>query len=148
MYQKEGSGWSLDQVLHLDLNIAQYKPLKGSSYIPLPKKLSNKKAIINVKNSDNKCFMWSVLASLHPVKLNRYPERIYHYESFQNELKFDGIEFPVTVDKIATFERQNNISINLFGFESVLFPVYIAEKNLLTPKLICCIRMKLQTIIV
>ena len=46
MYQKEGSGWALDEVLHLDLNIAQYKPLKRSTYIPQPKKLNNKKAII------------------------------------------------------------------------------------------------------
>ena len=57
IYQKEGSGWILDEILHLDFNLAKYTPLKGSSYIPLPKKLKNKKAIINIKNSDNKCFM-------------------------------------------------------------------------------------------
>ena len=35
-FQSKGSGWVLDKVLHLDLNIAKYKPLKGSSYLPLP----------------------------------------------------------------------------------------------------------------
>ena len=65
--QKEGSGWVLSEILHLDLNVAQYKPLKGSSYLPLHKKLKDKKAIININNKDNKCFMWSVLAALHPV---------------------------------------------------------------------------------
>ena len=40
-YQKEGSGWTLSEILHLDLNVAQYKQLKGSSYLPLPKKLEH-----------------------------------------------------------------------------------------------------------
>ena len=65
MYQKEGSGWVLDEVLHMDLSMAHYKPVKGSSYIPLPKILQHKKAVINIKNSDDKCFMWSILASLY-----------------------------------------------------------------------------------
>jgi hypothetical protein len=54
IYQKEGSGWILDEILHLDLNMSKYIPLKSSSYIPLTKKLKTKKAIINIKNSDNK----------------------------------------------------------------------------------------------
>ena len=33
------------------INVAQYQPLRGGSYMPLPKKLKNKKAIINVQNS-------------------------------------------------------------------------------------------------
>ncbi|CAB4039210.1 Gastrula zinc finger, partial [Paramuricea clavata] len=67
LFQKEGSGWVLDKILHLDLSIAQYTPVRGSSYIPLPNKLKTKKAIINIRNSDNKCFMWSILAALHPI---------------------------------------------------------------------------------
>ena len=35
IYQKEGSGWILDEILHMDLSIAQYTPLKGSSWIYL-----------------------------------------------------------------------------------------------------------------
>ena len=38
-YQKEGSGWTLSEILHLDLKVAQCKPLKGSSHLPLPKKI-------------------------------------------------------------------------------------------------------------
>ncbi|XP_028414926.1 uncharacterized protein LOC114538015 [Dendronephthya gigantea] len=127
MFQKEGSGWILDEIFHLDLSIAQYSPVKGSSYIPLPSKLKTKKAIINVKNSDNKCFMWSILAALHPVKQNA--ERLHHYQQFQDELDLAGIAFPVTVDKIEKFERQNNISVNVLGFEDVLFPIYITKEH-------------------
>ena len=127
LFQKEGSGWVLDEILHLDLTIAQYTPVKGSSYIPLPNKLKTKKAIINIKNSDAKCFMWSILAAIHPAK--QTAERLYHYQQFQDKLDFSGIEFPVTVDKIGKFERQNNISVNVFGFEDVLFPLYITKEH-------------------
>ena len=129
LFQKEGSGWVLDEILHLDLSIAQYTPVKGSSYIPLPNKLKTKKAIINIKNKDNKCFMWSVLAVLHKVPLHSHPERLHHYQQFQNELDFSGIEFPVTIDKIGRFEKQNNISVNVFGFENVLLPLYITKEH-------------------
>ena len=125
IYQKEGSGWILDAILHLDLNMAKCTPLKGSSYIPLPKKLKTKKAIINVKNTDNKCFMWSILAALHPAA--QHVDRKSHYIQFEHELDFSGIEFPVTIDKIGNFESQNNISVNVLGFEDVLFPIYITK---------------------
>ena len=129
-YQKEGSGWTLSEILHLDLNVAQYKPWKGSSYLPLPKKLQDKKAIINVENEDNKCFMWSVLAALHPIPRKSNPERIHHYRPYVDELNVDGIEFPVPISKIPKFEKQNQIAVNLFGFEEGdLFPVYITKER-------------------
>ena len=65
--EKEESGWILDEVFHVDLNMAQYTPLTGSSYIPLPKKLIIKNAILNINNLDNKYFVWPVTASLQVV---------------------------------------------------------------------------------
>ena len=109
--------------------MAKYTPLKASSYIPLPKKLKTKKAIVNMKNSDNKCFMWSILAGIHKVPLHSHPERTHHYQEFQDELNFEDIEFPITIDKIGKFERQNNISVNVFGYEDVLFPIYITKEH-------------------
>jgi len=46
----------------MEINISKYKPLKGSSYIDLPKEIKDKKAIRNSKNDDNECFKWAVLA--------------------------------------------------------------------------------------
>lgn len=56
-YQREGSNWALDKVLGVSIHVVQYNPIKGSSYLPLPAKLASKKAIINVQNTDQKCFM-------------------------------------------------------------------------------------------
>lgn len=34
-YQKNGSGWYFKEVLSLEIHTVSYKPMKGSSYIPL-----------------------------------------------------------------------------------------------------------------
>ena len=49
-FQNQGSGWQFSKVETLDINIDPFEPFYGSSYIPLPKKIIDKKAIINVKN--------------------------------------------------------------------------------------------------
>ena len=43
-------------VIKLELHIVSYKPLRGETWIPLPKELADKKAVINMQNKDNKCF--------------------------------------------------------------------------------------------
>lgn len=59
--------------------------------------------------------LWSVLAALYPAESNM--GRLAHYEPYGNRLDMTGIEYPVTLCKIDKFERQNNISINVFGFD-------------------------------
>ena len=118
-------------MLKLDLDVAVYAPLQGSSYMKLPKELEDKKAILNIQNEDEKCFMWSVLAALHPVNRKDQPHRVQHYKDYEQELDVSGIEFPMKVKDIAKFEKQNpTVSINLFGYEEKeLFPVYIADQK-------------------
>ena len=72
LQQATGSGWRLHSIIKLELHTASYNPLRGETWIPLPKELANKKAIINPKNEDNKCFLWCVLRALNPFeKKNR-----------------------------------------------------------------------------
>lgn len=59
----KGSGWSLEEVRFLELRINKYQPLRGLRYIDLPENIKSKQAIINVKNKDNKCFMWSIIST-------------------------------------------------------------------------------------
>lgn len=66
------------------------------------------------KNDDQECFKWSVLAALHPAE--HHAERISHYQPFKDELNFDGIDFPVTIDQISKVEKQNpGISVTVIG---------------------------------
>ena len=128
-WTKEGSGWVVSRVETMYVNIAKYAPLKGSSYIELPKYLKNKKALINVKNEDQKCLMWALLCALHPVGKNS--DRVSKYEPYENELNFTGVNFPVPLNQIPNVEHQNNLSINVFGYsESAgVHPLYLTKDH-------------------
>ena len=54
-WSERGSGWIMEKILEAFINVAQYQPMRGGSYMDLPKKLKNKGAIINVQNKDNQC---------------------------------------------------------------------------------------------
>ena len=67
----EGSGWTIESVDNHYLNIVQYEPMKGSSYIKLPTELrSNMKGLINMKNEDDECFRWCHIRHLNPFRTN------------------------------------------------------------------------------
>ena len=42
-FQKNGSGWYFKEVISLEIHTVDYKPIKGSRYIPLPDFLMRKK---------------------------------------------------------------------------------------------------------
>ncbi|GBL82285.1 hypothetical protein AVEN_180229-1 [Araneus ventricosus] len=112
----------------MELKTATYHPLAPSSYIPLPSKLAAKKAVINIKNTDKKCFVWSVLAALHPVRQNA--ERVSHYTSMEQELRLGKVTCPVQPCKVPIIENLNNLHINVFGFEDdEVFPLYISKRG-------------------
>ena len=68
----EGSGWIIDKIEGLYINVANYEPLLGGSYIPLPKVLNNSmKGLINLKNKDHKCLMWCHARLINPT--NSHP---------------------------------------------------------------------------
>ncbi|KAF8791646.1 Carboxylesterase 1E like protein [Argiope bruennichi] len=114
--ETKGSGWAFSEVTYLELKINKYDPLNASSYIDLPKELKSKKAIINVKNNDNKCFMWSILSAIHPVlkhaqrvtkNCKTFPEDkldlitrkgVYPYDYMDGEEKYEETELPPKED--------------------------------------------------
>ena len=73
-WTRVGSGWVVDCVETMYVNIAKYQPLKGSSYIQLPDYLKGKLAIINVENQDEECLKGAFSSALHPVGCN--PHRV------------------------------------------------------------------------
>ena len=73
-FQSSGSGWRLHSIIKLELHTVRYNPLRGETWISLPKELANKKAIINVQNKDNKCFSWCVLRALNPCGKKTHKE--------------------------------------------------------------------------
>ena len=75
VFQMNGSGRTFHSIVSLDIHTMKYKPLRGGTYIPLPKFLASKKALINMKFKSEKrrneavqCFMLCIARALSPVK--------------------------------------------------------------------------------
>ena len=66
-WTQRGSGWVVDRVQTLWLDIARYQPLRGGSYIPLPAAVKNKRTVVNVKDKDDHCLRWALRLGLFPV---------------------------------------------------------------------------------
>ena len=129
-YQNNGSGWYFKNIKELQINVVEYSPQKGSSYIDLPVWIKNKKAIINPKNKDDKCFIWCVLRYLHPKP--RDNEIISDLKKYENELVTKGLSFPMDIKNIRKFEKLNpNIpSITVFSVEGkTIYPLKLSNKN-------------------
>ncbi len=96
-YLRDSSGWMVKEVIHLEIHCVKYTPLKISSYIDLPSTLRQSRCILNVRNSDSKCFAWSILSSIHPVDNN--PTHVSNYEPYEHELNMHGISYPIELSK-------------------------------------------------
>lgn len=107
------SNYRLVGINFIEVSIIKYNPLRGSSYINLPDWVKSKRACINIQNEgDDKCFLWCLLCHFFPP--SSHPERVRKYWEYENEIKMDGIRYPVIVDDIDKIEDMNNIRINVF----------------------------------
>ena len=88
-----------------------------------------RKGLINIKNNDQKCFLWCHVGHINPLK--DHPGRITRIDrDFANNLNYDGIEFPEQEKDFKKVEIQNNICVNVFGYENKsVFPVYISDQT-------------------
>jgi len=107
-------------ILGFALKFARYKPIRGKSYIELPKVLADKKAIINIKNKDNKCFLYSLLCGLHfndPSIKNK--ERVSTYEKYLHKINIPkNTSVPPEFSDYAKFEKANSMSLNVLTCNS------------------------------
>ena len=81
----------------------------GSTYIELPHKLTHSmKGLFNIKNNNNKCFLWCHIRHLSPLKTNS--ERIIKLDKKMiNDLNYEGIKFPISKKDFIKIEK------NIFG---------------------------------
>ena len=131
MFQNNGSGWYFKEVDQLEIHTTKFNPIKGNSYIPLPDWIMRKKAIVNIRNKDNKCFIWSVLRYLHPREKNDF--RLKDLEKYETSLNTKGITFPMKVKDISKFEKLNPEipGINVFSEDDnkTIYPLRMADRD-------------------
>ena len=128
-FNRRGSNWMFERVIRLEIHFVRWRSLRGSSWIALPPKLENKKALINMKNQDEMCFKWCIARAKNMVEI--HPERITpELRKQAEEFNCDGCKFPMALDKIVFFERRNpRISVNVFGWNGSVFPLRIGEEK-------------------
>ena len=112
-WTERGSGWVYKGTKVVYLDTVRNDPIRGGTYIPLPQKLKDKQAIINVKNRDNACIKWALKAvhfqvAEHPERTSKYPRDVFNFE---------GISFPTPLNEIPKIERQNGFAINVLGWD-------------------------------
>ena len=125
----EGSGWIIDSINSEYVNISKYSSLLGSSYIELDDKLKHpKKGLINIKNKDNKCFLWCHVRHLN---LDKNSPRINKEDKkLANTLDYSDINFPVSEKDYFKIENRFDINLNVFSYEGgVMYPICVSDKN-------------------
>jgi len=96
--------------------VYKYTPISGSSYIPLPNDIKNKKAVINPQNSDQNCFKWSILAK--HVLGNNENQVAENYILHEEKYNFSDLTFPTPITEIKIFEKNNqNVSVIVYGLK-------------------------------
>ncbi|CAG8646728.1 10697_t:CDS:1, partial [Diversispora eburnea] len=141
------SGWSFVRAEEVFLEISAFRPLRGSSYLPLHETLNKPQlGLINPQNfNDNECFRDCV--SIHHARIDAlntgqkptHLERISKIRRYGNIANFSGINFPATLHDIDKFEENNpNYAINIFrpvykeAFGKIIVdidPLHISERN-------------------
>ena len=71
-------------------------------------------AILNVENNDKYCFLWSILAYIHPCNIN-HSKRVSNYRQYFNELNIQGFDFSrgFRCSYVHKFNELNNLSVNI-----------------------------------
>ena len=96
------------------VNISAYSPLVGSTYTELSDELRDPmKGLINIKNNDNKCFLWCHIR--HSNLVERNPQRITRKDrEVVKKLGYQEINF--TVSKTIIVELKCKIKFVLMCF--------------------------------
>jgi len=131
-FEGRGSGLNLLYIESFSIHIHKYNPLKIKSYIPLPKEILNKKCCINIKNEDDKCFMYCILYHIFKDKIKENPERPTKYKEFKETDIYKTLEkltYPVEIKNIEKIENLIDYGINIYDCEKRI--LRIAGKKLL-----------------
>ncbi|XP_025204869.1 uncharacterized protein LOC112601440 [Melanaphis sacchari] len=135
VYTSKGSGFTLQSIDGLLLGVYKYTPMGGSSYIPLPNDIKNKKAVINQQNSDQQCFKWAILAKY--VSGNNKNQVAKNYTLHEEKYNFSNLTFPTPITEIKIFEKNNqNVSVNVYGLKKqkkgekhIIYPLKIVDEE-------------------
>ena len=128
-FMRDGSGCRIKALLVATVDVAKFNPLIGKMFAKLPEFLAHKKAIINVKNLDNRCFGYAMLAALNPQISN--PQQPSALDKLFLRHRLANIQYPVAAEQLPFIERELGIALNVYGFYDdkgmSRYPIYVSN---------------------
>ena len=73
------------------VDTVELDPLRGSAYIPLPRRIQTRRAVVNVPGTGNDYYKWVILAGMHPVDV--YADRLGKYIEHMGKYDFSSLSF-------------------------------------------------------
>lgn len=128
--QLAGSGFRFVKFIEAEYKLHVSRALEAMSYLEINFK---SRAIINIRNKDNKCFLYCILAKMYPA--GDHPQRPSKYLDYVDDINMGDIEYPVSLKDIPKVERLNEfLSINVYGLNDLsskesLYPIYISNHS-------------------
>ena len=127
---RNGSNVAFESVDLLSYHIHKTSLKRGKSYIKSPEWVINKRATINPKNKDNKCFQYSITVALNHQNIENHPERISNIKPFINQYNWEGIVFPAGIKDWKKLEREKKtISLNILYIAPNTKTINLAYKS-------------------
>ena len=112
------SGWSMQRFIKRTMYIHRFYPTGGcTTELPFTSRY-----ILNIKNTDNKCLLWCLIAYLHPAKDHSYRVSNYNKPEYIDEIKLpNGVTPPYDYYHLKKIQELNK--------DKVLFNVFNLIKN-------------------
>ena len=63
------------------------------------------------------CFIYCIAAALYGDPNEHDPQRVSHYRQYVDRFDMTGINMPMELKDIPRFEKQNSISVSVYGWE-------------------------------
>ena len=126
-----GSDFIFDSVQLLYYKCHRVNFIRAGSYIDSPDWIKKKKATINPKNADDKCFQYAATAVLNYEEREFYPERVSNVKPFINKYNCKGINYPSKIYDWNTYGKNNaTVALNILHIkEKEISPAFISKIN-------------------
>ena len=135
--EMKDSGWRFDKINPTIVCFYKTGELNGSKFV---ESLLRSNANLNIENNDKNCFIWSILASLHPCNITIILAEFQIINNILFELYIQGFDFSYgcKCNDVHRFNGLNNISINIFElnvyrdqnkWRHKLIPIEISKNN-------------------
>ena len=102
-----GSDFIFDSVQLMYYKCHKVNFKRGDSFIDSPDWIKKKKAAINTRNTDDKCFQYAATVALNYEEIKRNPEIVSNVKPFINKYNWKGMNYPSKTDDWKMFEKNN-----------------------------------------